>query len=139
MGGLIVIEPDLGTAIVIGLALAAILVASGVKLRHLAIVAGVLLFAALVFAIAEPYRRERLTSFLDPWADTHGAGFQSVQAMIAIGSGGPFGVGLGGIGIGSTVVPGAGQVRAAMYTRSCINPPTVPSRNFTPGPATGVI
>jgi cell division protein FtsW len=66
-----------------------------VNLRHLAVVAGALAFLALVFAIAEPYRRERLTSFLNPWADMHGAGFQSVQAMIAIGSGGPFGVGLG--------------------------------------------
>ena len=46
-------------------------------------------------ALLEPYRRERLTAFLDPWADAAGRGFQSVQAMIAIGSGGPFGVGLG--------------------------------------------
>lgn len=95
MGGLIVIEPDLGTAIVVCLTLAAILVASGVKLRHLGMVAGALAFLALIFALAEPYRRARLTSFLNPWADIHGAGFQSVQAMIAIGSGGPFGVGLG--------------------------------------------
>ena len=50
---------------------------------------------ALIAAVLEPYRRERLTSFLDPWADREGSGFQSVQAMIAIGSGGLFGVGLG--------------------------------------------
>jgi len=49
----------------------------------------------LLLALLEPYRRARLTAFLDPWADAHGTGFQSVQAMIAIGSGGPFGVGLG--------------------------------------------
>jgi cell division protein FtsW len=95
LAGLVVIEPDLGTAIVICFSLGAILVASGVKIRHLAMVAGALAFLTLVFALSEPYRRERLTSFLDPWADSHGAGFQSVQAMIAIGSGGPFGVGLG--------------------------------------------
>ena len=43
----------------------------------------------------EPYRRARLTTFLDPWADAGGAGFQAVQGQIAIGSGGLFGVGLG--------------------------------------------
>jgi cell division protein FtsW len=95
MAALVVIEPDLGTAIVICVALAATLVASGVKIRHLAMIGLGLLVLTAVFAIAEPYRRDRLTSFLDPWADSHGAGFQSVQAMIAIGSGGPFGVGLG--------------------------------------------
>jgi cell division protein FtsW len=95
MAGLVVIEPDLGTAIVIALTLGAMLVAGGVKIRHLAMLAGALMLLALLFALSEPYRRERLTSFLNPWADNEGAGFQSVQAMIAIGSGGPFGVGLG--------------------------------------------
>jgi cell division protein FtsW len=95
MGGLVAIEPDLGTAIVICLTLGAMLVAGGVRMRDLMTLAGVLALCALVFALIEPYRRDRLTSFLNPWADTEGAGFQSVQAMIAIGSGGPFGVGLG--------------------------------------------
>jgi cell division protein FtsW len=95
MAGLTILEPDLGTAIVIALTLGAILVVSGVKARHLLFLAGGLAFLALVVTLIEPYRRARLTSFLDPWGDTHGAGFQSVQAMIAIGSGGPFGVGLG--------------------------------------------
>ena len=95
MAGLVVIEPDLGTTIVICLALGAMLAAGGMKLRHLAMIAGSLVFLAFVFAILEPYRRQRLTTFLDPWADSGGSGFQSVQAMIAIGSGGPFGVGLG--------------------------------------------
>jgi cell division protein FtsW len=95
IAGLVVIEPDLGTAIVCSLALAAVLVAGGVKIRHLAMIAGALAGLALLFALSEPYRRERLVTFLDPWADSSGAGFQSVQAMIAIGSGGPFGVGLG--------------------------------------------
>jgi cell division protein FtsW len=95
MGGLVAIEPDLGTAIVIGVTVTAMLVVGGVKMRELMMLAGALAFCALVFALIEPYRRERLTSFLNPWSDTEGAGFQSVQAMIAIGSGGPFGVGLG--------------------------------------------
>ena len=50
---------------------------------------------ALVVALIEPYRRERLTAFLDPFSDAGDSGFQSVQALVAIGSGGLFGVGLG--------------------------------------------
>jgi cell division protein FtsW len=49
----------------------------------------------LLFALLEPYRRARLTSFLNPWEDAGGAGFQSVQGQIALGSGGLFGKGLG--------------------------------------------
>jgi cell division protein FtsW len=66
-----------------------------VRGRHLLTLVGVLFGLALIFALLEPYRRARLTAFLHPWSDPHGSGFQSVQAMIAIGSGGPFGVGLG--------------------------------------------
>ena len=95
MAALVVVEPDLGTAMVIALTLGALLVVGGVSPRHLGVLAGGLVLIALVAAVAEPYRRERLMSFMDPWGDTGGAGFQSVQAMIAIGSGGPFGVGLG--------------------------------------------
>src|SRR5206468_2301411 len=95
ISGLIVLEPDLGTAIVVCLTLGALLVVGGVRMRHLMTLAGALLFLALVVALLEPYRRARLTAFLDPWSDAQGGGFQSVQAMIAIGSGGPFGVGLG--------------------------------------------
>src|SRR4029453_15286832 len=58
-------------------------------------IGGALAGLALLFALSEPYRRERLVTFLDPWADSGGSGFQSVQAMIAIGAGGPFGGGLG--------------------------------------------
>jgi cell division protein FtsW len=88
-------QPDMGTAVVICLAVGALLVAAGTPIRHLATIAGVLVLVALVVALAEPYRRARLTAFLDPWSDQGDSGFQSVQAMIAIGSGGPFGVGLG--------------------------------------------
>jgi cell division protein FtsW len=95
MALLIIAEPDLGTAIVISLTLGALLVVSGVRMRHLGTLFGALFLCVLLVALLEPYRRARLTAFLDPWADAHGSGFQSVQAMIAIGSGGPFGVGLG--------------------------------------------
>jgi cell division protein FtsW len=88
-------QPDMGTALVICLSIAAVLVAAGVPLRNLALIGGAIVFLALIFALIEPYRRERLTSFIDPFSDAGGSGFQAVQALTAIGSGGFFGVGLG--------------------------------------------
>jgi cell division protein FtsW len=88
-------QPDMGTALVVCAAIGVLLVAAGARIRHLAVLAGGLAALALVLALAEPYRRERLTAFIDPWADAGDTGFQAVQAMIAIGSGGLFGVGLG--------------------------------------------
>jgi cell division protein FtsW len=64
-------------------------------MKHLGVLVGVLAVLVLILAIVEPYRLARLTSFLDPWKDAGGKGFQSVQAMIAMGSGGFFGRGLG--------------------------------------------
>ena len=87
-------QPDMGTAMVCCFAVGALLVAGGVPIRNLALIGG-LAFLALVLAIAEPYRRERMMSFLDPFADAGDTGFQAVQALTAIGSGGFFGVGLG--------------------------------------------
>jgi len=92
---LVASQPDLGTALVLSFTVGAMLVAAGAPVRHLATLAGVGSAAVLVFALVEPYRRARLTSFLDPWADAGGAGFQSVQGQIAIGSGGLFGLGPG--------------------------------------------
>jgi len=92
---LVAVQPDLGTALVIAFTLGAILVAAGAPLRHLATIAGGALLLVTLFALLEPYRRARLTAFLDPWADPGGSGFQSVQGQIALGSGGVFGVGLG--------------------------------------------
>jgi cell division protein FtsW len=92
---LLMAQPDMGTTMVTCLALGALLVAAGVPRVNLAKILGALAFLALVLAIVEPYRRARLLTFLHPWADATGDGFQSVQAMIAIGSGGLFGVGLG--------------------------------------------
>ena len=95
MALLVVVEPDLGTAMVICLTLGALLLVGGLSVRHLLILFAGLAALAFIAALLEPYRRARLTAFLDPWADAQGNGFQSVQAMIAIGSGGFFGVGLG--------------------------------------------
>ena len=88
-------QPDMGTTMVICFAIGALLVAAGTPMRNLALIGGTLLFLATMLAIAEPYRRERLFSFLDPFADAGDTGFQAVQALTAIGSGGFFGVGLG--------------------------------------------
>jgi len=88
-------QPDMGTTMVICFAVGALLIAAGTPMRNLALIGGTLLFLATVLAIAEPYRRERLFSFLDPFADAGDTGFQAVQALTAIGSGGFFGVGLG--------------------------------------------
>jgi cell division protein FtsW len=88
-------QPDMGTALVICFAIGTLLIAAGVPMRHLGVILGVVVVLVTILAIVEPYRRARLMSFADPWADAGGAGFQAVQSMIAIGSGGFFGVGLG--------------------------------------------
>jgi cell division protein FtsW len=92
---LVVTEPDLGSALTIAFTTTALLVASGIPTRNLAIIAGTALTLIVVYAIAQPYARARLTSFIDPWAHASGSGFQAVQGQIAIGSGGLFGVGPG--------------------------------------------
>jgi cell division protein FtsW len=92
---LIASQPDLGTVLVIGFTMCAMLVAAGMPMRHLGTLAGGVAVLILLFALVEPYRRARLTSFLDPWAHAADAGFQSVQGQIALGSGGLFGVGPG--------------------------------------------
>jgi cell division protein FtsW len=92
---LVMKQPDMGTTMVICFAVGALLIAAGTPMRNLALIAGVLLFIATILAIAEPYRRARLLSFVDPFADAGGSGFQAVQALTAIGHGGFFGVGLG--------------------------------------------
>jgi cell division protein FtsW len=88
-------QPDMGTAMVICFAMFALLVAAGAPLVNLAKIGGTLMTLATILAIVEPYRRDRLLAFLHPWKDAGDTGFQGVQAMIAIGSGGLFGTGLG--------------------------------------------
>jgi cell division protein FtsW len=92
---LVVTQPDLGTAMVIAFTIAALLIAAGIPLGKLAVLAGGALAVVFLYAMVRPYARTRLTSFLDPWAHASGSGFQAVQGQIAIGSGGLFGVGPG--------------------------------------------
>ena len=94
-GALIVIEPDLGTTITLFLMVAGILLVSGIPLRLFALAGTFALGAGLLAIYMEPYRRDRIFSFLDPWKDAEGAGFQNVQAIIGMGSGGLTGEGIG--------------------------------------------
>jgi cell division protein FtsW len=92
---LVASQPDLGTALVVAFTLICLLVAAGMPMRHLFTGIGIGAALVVVFALIEPYRRARLTAFIDPWQHASTSGFQSVQGQIALGSGGLSGVGLG--------------------------------------------
>jgi len=92
---LLLFEPDLGTAIALVVMLAGILLVSGTPLRVLGGATAIAGTLGVAVVWIEPYRRARVFSFLNPWNDAQGAGFQNVQAMIGMGSGGLFGKGLG--------------------------------------------
>lgn len=94
-GALIMLEPDLGTTIVLALAVVAVLVAAGSRLRHLLTLCLAAALAVLALIAVEPYRMQRLTAFIDPWQNPRGAGMQTVQSLVSIASGRIFGVGLG--------------------------------------------
>jgi cell division protein FtsW len=93
--GLIVVQPDMGTALVIGVIAIALLFASGVSMGPIVKVMVGLGAVALVVGLADPYRRARLLSFLDPTAHAAGSGYQVTQSLIGLGSGNLVGVGLG--------------------------------------------
>ncbi len=87
-------QPDFGAAMTLGIITFTMLFVGGISLRYLGV--SCLLAIPLIFYLArEPYRWRRITSFLDPWADPQGSGFQLVQSLIALGSGGLTGQGLG--------------------------------------------
>jgi len=101
--GLVLIEPDFGTSVVLLTGVAGALWASEVRTKDLLISgAGGAVFLAAVMLLA-PYRRERFLTFLDPWAVADTSGYQNVQAMIAIKAGGVFGSGPGSGGQGANV------------------------------------
>ncbi|MGZ5310967.1 MAG: putative lipid II flippase FtsW [Solirubrobacterales bacterium] len=92
---LVGLQPDLGTTMTVTVGVGCLLLAAGVAPRTLAPVAGVAAIAVVALIASNPYQQERLTGFLNPGGDPGGAGYQSVQAEIALGSGGVMGVGLG--------------------------------------------
>jgi len=91
---LIVLEPDYGTAVTIVLVVGAIVFAAGLSYRYLFGAALILLPTAIALVATSAYRRQRVMTFLDPWSDQFGFGFQIVQSFIAVGSGGVLGRGL---------------------------------------------
>jgi cell division protein FtsW len=94
---LIVVEPDLGTALVVAFTLTTMLVAVGMPMRQLAVLAALAGAMVLALTVVAPYRAARLAAFLHPWSAfnrSHG-GYQAIQGQIALGSGHLFGVGLG--------------------------------------------
>jgi len=95
LGALVFFEPDLDSTILIGVIAIAVLVAAGVRFRHLATVGVAGLSITTILALSAPYRRARLLTFLHPTADAANGGYQIVQSLIALGSGGVGGVGLG--------------------------------------------
>ncbi|HXL80805.1 MAG TPA: putative lipid II flippase FtsW [Pyrinomonadaceae bacterium] len=90
---LVVAEPDLGTAMMLAVIFGVLIYTSGARLLHLGMVAAPALFGVAGLLIFVPFRMRRMIMFLDPWADPQGSGFQVVQSLIAIGSGGPNGLG----------------------------------------------
>ena len=90
---LIVREPDLGTAMMLGVVCAVLLYTAGARLLHLGLAAAPALIGIIGLLVFVPWRLQRLTAFLDPWADAQGKGFQVVQSLIAVGSGGVNGLG----------------------------------------------
>jgi cell division protein FtsW len=90
---LVVAEPDLGTAMMLAVIFGVLIYTSGARLMHLGLVAAPALVGVAGLLIFVPFRMRRMIMFLDPWADPRGSGFQVVQSLIAIGSGGPNGLG----------------------------------------------
>ncbi len=93
--GLILLEPDLGTAVAISLVSFIMLFVAGIRLFHLIPVLVSALPALAVIILTKPYRMKRIFAFINPWKDPQGIGFQIIQSYIALGSGGLLGVGLG--------------------------------------------
>ncbi len=92
---LILLQPDLGSTLAIGVVVFLMLFVAGVKSSYLlsVVLTGIPLLSILI--LSAPYRRARILAFLNPWADPKGGGFQIIQSQIALGSGGLFGKGLG--------------------------------------------
>lgn len=95
LSGLVLLEPDLGTVVVMGLVMVTLLFLGGAKIRHLLALGLCALPLVLILILRSSYRRQRLMTFLSPWKDASDAGFQITQSFLAFGSGGFFGVGLG--------------------------------------------
>lgn len=91
---LIIMEPNMSITICMGLLLVVMLLVGGARIKHLLLLAIPAAALVPVLILLEPYRLQRLMAFLDPWASPQGEGFQLIQSLYSLGSGGWFGVGL---------------------------------------------
>jgi cell division protein FtsW len=92
---LVLVQPDLGTTVAISLVVFIMLFIAGTRLEYLFSIILASLPALYVLILRVPFRRARIMAFLNPWTDPRGSGFQIIQSQVALGSGGPLGVGLG--------------------------------------------
>ncbi|MCI6266855.1 MAG: putative lipid II flippase FtsW [Erysipelotrichaceae bacterium] len=93
--GLIMLQPDFGTGVIIVISIIALLFVSGVKMGFFIKMGFLGLLGVVGLIIMAPYRMKRIVSFLNPWSDPLGSGFQIIQSLYAIGPGGLLGLGLG--------------------------------------------
>ncbi|MBT8063273.1 MAG: FtsW/RodA/SpoVE family cell cycle protein, partial [Gammaproteobacteria bacterium] len=94
LSAILLMQPDMGSAAVIVAIVGGMIWLAGASIKHIAVLVMVTL-PAFTWAALEPYRLRRIISFTDPWADPYNSGFQLTQALIAVGRGEVFGVGLG--------------------------------------------
>jgi cell division protein FtsW len=92
---LIMKQPDLGTVITLSATVLVMLFAAGIQIWHLWLLIAFGVVGVAAISLTVPYRLQRLRAFLDPWQDPQGIGFQVIQSLLAVGSGGLFGLGLG--------------------------------------------
>ena len=95
MAFLVLVEPDMGTASLFVFTAFAMFFAAGARIEHLIMIAMVTLPPTVLMVVASPYKRARIFAFLNPWKDPQNTGFHIVQSLLALGSGGLLGVGLG--------------------------------------------
>lgn len=94
-GIMLLLQPHFSAILIIAMALGVMMIAAGIPMRIFSVLAGAVVALGALFAIIEPYRMQRLVSFMDPFKDKAGDGWQVVQSLYAIGSGGFSGLGLG--------------------------------------------
>src|SRR5581483_7452716 len=95
VAGLVMLEPDLGTTVIVMATAISLFFVAGANLLHFLLGMVLAGLSGLWFVFAASYRVERITAFLDPWKDQQGAGWHTIQTLIALGSGGITGMGLG--------------------------------------------
>ena len=91
---LIILEPNMSITVCVAMLMLTLLFAAGMKIKHFLIILLPAVAAAVMLILIEPYRLKRLAAFLDPWSSPKGEGYQLLQSLYALGSGGWFGVGL---------------------------------------------